>query len=167
MSFCCSVAQLCPALCDPVDCSMPGFPDHLHLQELAQTHVHWVMPSNQLALCRPLLFLPSIFPSISLFQWISTSHQVVKVLELQLQHQSFQWIFRTDFLEDWLVWPPCSPGDSQVSSPTPQFKNINSSALSFMFQLSHPNMTIGKNISLTVQTFVSKVTSLLFNTLLD
>ena len=59
-----------------------------------------------------------------LFQWVSSSHQVAKVLELQ--HQSFRWIFRTDFLYDWLVGPPCSLRDSQESSPTPQFKSINS-----------------------------------------
>ena len=58
-----------------------------------------VMLSNHLILCRPLLLLPSIFPSIrGLFKWVSSSHQVAKILELQLQHQSFQWIFRTDFL---------------------------------------------------------------------
>ena len=58
-----------------------------------------VMPSNHLILCHPLLLPPSIFPSIGgLFKWITSSHQVVKVLEFQLQHQSFQWIFRTDFL---------------------------------------------------------------------
>ena len=57
-----------------------------------------VMPSNYLILCRPLLLLPSIFPSISLFKWVSFSHQVAKVLEFQLHHQSFQWIFRTDVL---------------------------------------------------------------------
>ena len=52
---------------------------------------------------------------------------------LQLQHQSFQWIFRIDFLYDWLVWSSSSPGDSQESSPTPQFKSISSSALSFLY----------------------------------
>ena len=57
-----------------------------------------VMPSNHLILCRPLLLLPSIFPSISLFQWVSSLHQVAKILEFQLQHQSFQWIFKTDLL---------------------------------------------------------------------
>ena len=56
-----------------------------------------------------------------------------KVLEFQLQHQSFQWIFRIDFLWDWMVWSPCSSRDSQESSLTPQFKSINSSALSFLY----------------------------------
>ena len=62
-----------------------------------------VMPSNDLILCRPLLLLPSIFPSISLFKWVSSLHHVAKVLEFQLQHHFFQWIFRTDFFRvDWL-----------------------------------------------------------------
>ena len=68
-----------------------------------------------------------------LFQRVGTWHQVAKVLEPQLQLWSFQWIFRTDFFYDWLVWTPCSPRDSQKSSPTPQFKNINSSLLSFLY----------------------------------
>ena len=61
-----------------------------------------------------------------LFQWDSSLHQVAKVLEFQLQRQSFQWIFRTDFLLNGLVGSPCSPGDSQESFPTSQFKSINS-----------------------------------------
>ena len=62
-------------------------------------------------------------------------HHSCKVLELQLQHQSFQWIFSNDFLQDWLVWSPCSPRDSQESSPTPQFKSINSLTLSLLYGL--------------------------------
>ena len=74
-----------------------------------------------------------------LLQWLSSLHQVAKVLEFQLQHQSLQWTHRTDLLSDRLVGSPWSPRDSQESSPTPQFKNINSSALSFLIiQLSHP-----------------------------
>ena len=73
------------------------------------------------------------FPASGFFQWVSSSHQVAKVLELQLQHQSFQRIFRTDFLWDGLVGSPCSPRDSQESSPTPQFKSINSLVLSFLY----------------------------------
>ena len=85
-----------------------------------------VMPSNQLILYRPLLLPPSVFPSIRVFSIVSSSHQVAEVLEFQLQHQSFQWIFRTDLLYDGLVGSPCSPRGSQESSPTPQFKSINS-----------------------------------------
>ena len=87
-------------------------------------------------------------------------------LEFQLQHQSFQWIFRTDFVYDGLVGSPCSPTDSQESSPTPQFKSINSSALSYLYRpFSHPYMTTGKTIALTRWTFVGKVISLRFNVL--
>ena len=68
-----------------------------------------------------------------LFKWVSSSHKVARVLELQLQHQSFQWIFRTDFLYDWLVWSPCCQRDSQESSPTAQFKSIYSLVLSFLY----------------------------------
>ena len=67
-----------------------------------------------------------------LLKWVSSLHQVTKVLEFQRQHQSFQWILRVDFHYDWLVWP-CSPRDSQESSPTPQFKSIISLALSLLY----------------------------------
>ena len=84
-----------------------------------------------------------------LLKWVSSSHQVAKVLEFQLQHQSFQWIFRTDFLSGGLVGSPCSPRDSQESSPTPRFKSINSLVLSFLHS---PTLTSvhdhGKNHSL-------------------
>ena len=91
---------------------------------------------------------------------------MAKVLEFHLQRQSFQWIFRTDFLWDELIGSPCSPRDSQESS-TPQFKSINSSALSFLYS---PTLTsihdYWKNhLALTRWTFVSKVMSLLCNTL--
>ena len=98
---CCSVAKLCPTLCNPVDYSMPGFPI-LHCLPrilLKLMSIDSVMPSSHLVLCHPLLLLPSFFPSIrvsSSHQWVSSSHQVVKVLELQLQ--SFQWTFRVDLL---------------------------------------------------------------------
>ena len=94
-----------------------------------------VMPSNHLILCRPLLLHPQFSP---VFSNVSSSHQVAKVLELQLQHQSFQWIFRTDILYDWLVWSSCSPRDPQESSPTPQFKSIDSSALSLLHSPGSP-----------------------------
>ena len=97
---CCSVAQSCLTLCNSMDCSTPGFPVLHHLLELAQTHVDWVsdaiQPSRPLSSPSPPAF--SLSQHQALFQWVSSSHQVAKVLELQLQHQSFQWIFRTDFL---------------------------------------------------------------------
>ena len=101
-------------LCNYMDCSMPGFPVHHQLLELAQTHVHRVsdaiQPSHLLFSPPPAAFNLSQHQSLS--QWVSSSLQVAKVLELQLQHQSFQWIFRTDFLLDWLVWSPWDPRDS-------------------------------------------------------
>ena len=107
-------------------------------------------------------FCLQFFPASESFPMSRSLHQVAKVLEIQLQHQSFQWIFRTDFLYDWLVEFPRCPRDSQVSSPTPQFKSINSLVLNFfMVQLSCSYMTAGKIITLTKQTFFSKVTSLL------
>ena len=72
---------------------------------------------------------PQSFPASESLPWVSSSHQMAKVLELQ--HQSFQWIFRVDFLWGWLVWSPCSPRDSKKSS-APQFKSINSSVLSLL-----------------------------------
>ena len=95
-----SVAQLCLTLHDPLDCSTPGFPVHCQLLELAQTHVHPVsdaiQPSHPLSSPYPPAF--SLSQHQGLFKWVSSSHQVIKVLEFQLQHQSFQWIFSTDFL---------------------------------------------------------------------
>ena len=95
-----SVAQSCPTLWDPMDCSTPGFPVHHQLLELAQTHVHRatdaIQPSHPLS--SPSLPAFNLSQHQGLFQWISSLHQVAKVLELQLKHQSFQWILRVDFL---------------------------------------------------------------------
>ena len=162
-----SVAQLCSTLYDTMGCSTPGLPVHHQLPEFTQTHVHWVgdaiQQSHPLSTPSPPAF--NISQHQGLFQWVSSSHQVAKELEFQLQHQSFQWRFRTDFLYDWLVASPCCPRDSQESSPAPQFKSINS-ALSFLYS---PNFTsihdYWKAIACTRLTFVGKVMSLLFNML--
>ena len=100
-----------------------------------------------------------------LFQWVSSLHQVATVLEFQLQHQSFQLILRTDFLQDGLIGSPCSPRDSQESSPAPQFKSINSSALSTLSFF--PTLTSIHDYwkNWTRWTFFGKVRSLLFNML--
>ena len=96
---CCSVAQSCPPLCDPMNCSTPGFPVLHHLPEFAQTHVHWVSGAIQpLHPLSPLSLALNLSHRQGLFQWLSSSHQVVNILELQLRHQSFHWIFRVDFL---------------------------------------------------------------------
>ena len=94
-----SVAQLCLTLCDSMDCNTPVFPVLHQLLEFDQIHVHWIHDIVQ-----PSHPMPSSFPPAfnlsqhqSLFQWVSSSHHVAEVLELQLQHQSFQWIFRAHF----------------------------------------------------------------------
>ena len=93
-----SVTQSCPTLCNPMNCSMPGLPVHHQLPEFAQTHVHWVgdviQPSHPLPSPSPPAL--NLSQHQGLFKWVSSLHQVAKVLEFQ--HQSFQWIFRTDFL---------------------------------------------------------------------
>ena len=90
-----------------------------------------IQPSHPLSSPSPPAF--NLFPNQSLFQWVGSSHQVAKVLEFQLQHQSFQWIFKVDLLYDGLVWSPCSPRNFQGFSPTPQFESISSSVLSPLY----------------------------------
>ena len=93
------VAQLCPTLCDPMN-STPGLLVHHQLLEFTQTHVHWVVdaiqPSHPLSSPSPPAPNPSQHQG--LFQWVNSSHEVAKVLEFQLQHQSFQWTPWTDLL---------------------------------------------------------------------
>ena len=118
-----SVTQFCPTLCDPMNFSTPGFPVHHQLLELTQTHVHQVgdaiQPSHPLSSPSPPAFNLSQHQGI--FQWVSSLHQVIKLLELQLQHQSFQRIFKG-----------LSKGLSRVF-PNTKFKSINSLMLSFLY----------------------------------
>ena len=142
-----------------MDSSTPGFPVHHQLPEPTQTHVHRVGDAIQ-----PCSIVPFSSQHQDLFQWVSSSHQVAKVLEFQLQHQSFHWIFRTDVLQKGLIRSPCCLRDSQDSSPTPQFKSINSLALSFLYSPTLSSIhDYWKNHSFDYQTFVGKVMSLLFN----
>ena len=108
--FCCSgyqknqsvssVAQSCPTLCNPMNRSTPLLPVHHQLPEFIQIHVHWVsdaiQPSHPVSSASPPA--PNLSQHQGLFQWVSSSHQVAKALEFQLQHQSFQWTPRTDLL---------------------------------------------------------------------
>ena len=95
-----SVAQSSPTLCDPMNCSMPGFPVFHYLLEFAQTHVHLINDAIQTSRLLWSSSPPAFHLSHcqGLLRWVSSSHQVAKVLELQLQHQSFWWIFRTALL---------------------------------------------------------------------
>ena len=111
---CCSAAQSCLTLCNPMDCSTPGFPVLHHLLEFAQTHIRWVgdaiQPSHPVT---PFSSCPQSSSASGSFQWVSSSHQVAKVLELQ--HQSFQRIFRVDFLLGLIGLISLQPRDSQES----------------------------------------------------
>ena len=95
-----SVAQLCPTLCNPMNCSTPGLPVHHQLPESTQTHVHRVGDAIQPSHPLSSPFPPALNPSQhqSLFQSVNSSHKVAKVLEFQLQHQSVQRTPRTDLL---------------------------------------------------------------------
>ena len=148
-------SPVCLTLCNPMDRNTPGLPIPHHLLEFAQIHIHCIGDAIQLS--HPLTSSSSALNLCQhqrLFQWVSFSHQVIKILELQFQHQSFQWVFWVDFPEDWLAWCPHCPRDSQ---------EFWRSAF-FMIQLSQPYVTTGKTVALTIQTFVSRVMSLLFNT---
>ena len=157
-----SVAQSCLTLCDPMNRSTPGLPVHHQLLESTQTHVHWVcvaiQPSHPLLSPSPPAL--NLFQHHGLFRWVCSSHQVAKVLELQLQHQSFQWIFRTDL--DLLAMQGTLKSVLQHHSSK---ASILQHSAFFTVQLSHPYMTTGKTIALTRQTFLGKVMSLLLNML--
>ena len=119
---CCSVTKLCPTLCDPMDYSTPGFPVHHQLPEFTQTHVHSVsdaiQPSHPLSSPSP----PTINLSKhqGLFKWVSSLHQVTEVLEFQLQHQSFQYIFIHTYFSLLHIYSNFS---QCLSSPSP-FKKL-------------------------------------------
>ena len=131
-----SVAQSCLTLCDPMNCSTPGLPVHHQLPEFTQTHVHRVgdaiQPSHPLS--SPFPPAPNPSQHQSLFQSVNSSHLSsggqstgVSALASFLPKNT-----RTDLLSTGLVGSPCSPSESQESSPTPQFKSINSLALNFL-----------------------------------
>ena len=129
-----SVAPLCLILCDPMDCSTPGLPVHHHSWSLLKLRsIESVMPSNQLILCRPLLLQPSIFPSIRVFSNESVlCIRWPKIWSFRFSISPSNEYLGLIYLWDGLVGSPCSPRDSQESSPTPQSKSINSSVPSFL-----------------------------------
>ena len=149
-------------LFDLMDCSKPVFSVYHQLPELAQTHVHHVgdaiQPSHPLSSPSPPAF--NLSQHQDLFQWINSSHKVATVLELQ--HQSFQWIFRIDFLYDWFGLFAVQGILKNLLQQHSSKASILQCSVFFILQLSHPYMTIRKTIALTRWTFVSKVISLLF-----
>ena len=163
-----SVAQLGPTLCDPMDCSTPGLPVHHQLPEFTQTHVHWVgeaiQPSHPLLSPSPPAL--NLSQHQGLFQRVSSSHQVAKVLEFQLQHQFFQWTPRTDLTrKDWLDLLAVQGTLKSLLQHHSSKASILWRSAFFIVHLLHLYMTTGKTIALTRRTFVGKVISLLFNML--
>ena len=160
-----SVAQSCLTLWDPMDRSTPGLPVHHQLPESTKTHVHWVgdaiQPSHPLS--SPSSPALNLSQHQGLFQRVNSSHEVAKVLEFQLQHQSFPGLisFRMDWLDILAVQETLK---SLLQHHSSEASILWHSAF-FTIQLSHPYMTTGKSIALTRRTFVGKVMSLLFNML--
>ena len=118
-----SVAQSCPTLCDPMKGSTPGLPVHHQLPKSTQTHAHRVsdaiQPSHPLSSPSPA---PNPSQHQGLFQWVNSLHEMAKVLEFQLQHQSFQWTPRTDLLSDGIGDPnslETIPDGKVAHSPAP------------------------------------------------
>ena len=163
-----SVTQLCPTLCDPLNRSMPGLPVHHHLPELLRLmSIKSVMPSSHLILCRPLLLLPPIPPSIR----VSSNKSTLRIRWLKYWSLSFSIspsnehpeliTFRMDWLDLLAVQGTLK---SLLQHHSSKASILQCSAF-FTVQLSHPYMTTGKIITLTRWTFVDKVMSLLFNML--
>ena len=161
-----SVIQSCPTLCDPMNRSTPGLPVDHRVPESTQTHVHLVsdaiQPSHPLSSPSPPAPNPSQHQG--LFQWVNSSHEVAKVLEFHLQHQSLQWTPRTDlFRMDWLdLLAVQGTLKSLLQCHSSKASILRCSAF-FTVQISHPYMTTGKTIALTRWTSVGEVMSLLFN----
>ena len=141
-----SVAQSCPTLCDPMDCSTPGFPVYHQLPELAQTHVcpvgDAIQPSHPLL--SPSLLASNLSQNQDIFQWASFLLQVAKVLQLQLQ--SFQWMFRVDRIDWFHLLAVQGTLKSLLQHHNSKTSIIWCSAF-FMVEHSHLYMTTGKNYS--------------------
>ena len=154
-----SVAQSRPTLCSPMDCSMPGFPVHHQLPELTQTHVHLVMPSSHLILCRPLLLLPSIFPSIKVFSNESVLHiRWPKYWSFSFSiSPSNEHLELISFMIGWLDLLAVQGTLKNLLQHCSSKASILQHSAFFIVQPSHPYMTTGKTIALTRQTFVGKV----------
>ena len=163
-----SVAQSCPTLCDPMDCSTPGLLVHHQLLEFAQTHVHWISDAIQpLILCCPLLLPPSIFSSIRVF----SNESVLCIRWPKYCSFSFnispsnEYSGLISFRMDWFDLLAVQGTLRSLLQHHSSKASILQCSAFLMVQLSHPYMTTGKTIALTRWTFVGKVMFLLFNML--
>ena len=160
-----SVTQSCPTLCDPIDCSTPGFPVHHPLLELAQTHVHWV--SDAIQPSHSLLSPSPPFPSIRVFWNVS----VLCIRWPKYWSFSFnispsnEYSGLMSFRIDWLDLLAFQETLKSVLQHHSSKASIFQSSAFIIVQLSHPHMTTGKTIALTIWTSVGKVMSLVFNVL--
>ena len=146
-----SVTQSCATLCDPWTAACQASLSITKSQSLLKLmSTESVMPSNHLNLCVPFFSCLQSFPASGLYKWVSSLYQVAKVLEFRLQHQSFQWIYTTDFLQDRLVGSPCSPRDTKnlLQLLSSKASVLQHSAFCKV-ELSHPYITTGKTIALT------------------
>ena len=151
-----------------MNCSMPGLPVHHQLPKFTQTHVHWVgdaiKPSHPLSSSSPPAL--NLSQHQGLFKWVSPLHQVARVLELQLQHQSFhEYSGLISFSIDWLDLLAVQGTLKSLLQHHSSKASILWGWVFFMVQLSHPYITPGNTIALTKQIFVGKVMSLLSNML--
>ena len=163
-----SVAQSCLTLCNPMYCSTPGLPVRHQLPEFTQTHVHRVsdaiQPSHPLLSPSPPAF--NFAQHQGLFKWGSSSHQVAKVLEFHLQHQSFnEYSGLISFRMDWLDLLAVQGTLKSLLQHHSSKASILLHSAFFIVQLSHLYMTTGKTIALTRWTFAGKIMSLLLNML--
>ena len=164
-----SVQSLCRVrLCNPMDCSMPGFPVHPNSQSLLKLmSIGSVMPSNHLILCHPLLLLPSIFPNIRVF----TNQSALHIRWPEYRSFSFSISPSNEhpglisFRMDWIDLLSVQGTLKSLLQHNSSKASIHRRSAFFIVQLSHPYMTTGKTIALTRRTFVDKVMSLLFNML--
>ena len=162
---CCSVAQTCPTLCDPVDCSTPGFPVLHHLLQPAQTHVHWVGDAIQSScpLSSPSPPAFNLFQQQGRFQWVSPLHQVAS-FSVSLS-PSNEYTGLISFRIDWFGFLAVQGTLKSLLQRHSWKASILWPSTFFMVQLSHPYVTTGKIIALTIRTFGGKVMSLPFNML--
>ena len=163
-----SVAQLCPTVCNSMDCSTPGFPVHHQLLELDQTHAYRVgdaiQPSHPLSSPSPPAF--NLFQHQGLSQWVSSSHQVAKYWSFSFNiSPSNERSGLISFRMDWLDLPAVQGTCKSLLQHHSSKASILQWSAFFIVQLSYPYMTTGKTIALTWQIFVGKVMSLLSNML--
>ena len=168
LHLCCSVTQSCLTLCDPTDCSMPGFPVFHYLLELPQTHLHWVGDaSNHPVLCHPLLLLPLIVSSIRIFSNGSALHiRCSKYWKFSFSISPFnEYSGLISWRIDWFDLLAIQRTVKRLLQHHISEASIFWHSAFFIVQLSHPYMTTGKTTALTRWTFVGKVVSLLLSTL--